>query len=113
MYNSTLSLALALDGGVGGQQHAPAALPPGKTRYPLYKRLGGPQGRSGQVEKISPLSGFEPRTVQPLVSRYTDRAIPAPKHTYIHTHAHTHTHTHIYIYIYMYTTSFRINKSGL
>jgi hypothetical protein len=27
---------------VGGQRHAPAALPPGKTRYPLYRRLGGP-----------------------------------------------------------------------
>jgi len=27
---------------------------PGKTRYPLYRRLGGPQGRSGQVRKISP-----------------------------------------------------------
>jgi hypothetical protein len=24
-------------------------LPPGKTRYPLYRRLGGPQGRSGRV----------------------------------------------------------------
>ena len=51
MYSSTLPLTLALDG-VGGQ-HAPAALPPGKTRYPLYRRLGGPQGRSGQVRKIS------------------------------------------------------------
>jgi hypothetical protein len=40
--------------GVGGQQHAPAALPPGKTRYPLYRRLGVPQGRSGRVRKISP-----------------------------------------------------------
>ena len=29
------------------QQHAPAALyPSGKSRYPLYRRLGGPQGRS-------------------------------------------------------------------
>jgi hypothetical protein len=27
----------------------PAALPPGKTRYPLYRRLDGPQGRSGQM----------------------------------------------------------------
>jgi hypothetical protein len=26
----------------------------GKTRYPLYRRLGGPQSRSGQVRKISP-----------------------------------------------------------
>ena len=25
---------------VGGQRNAPAALPPGKTRYPLYRRLG-------------------------------------------------------------------------
>jgi hypothetical protein len=59
---------------VGGQHHAPAALPPGKTRYPLYSRLGGPHGRSGGVRKISPPSGFDPRTVQPVVSRYTDRA---------------------------------------
>ena len=28
---------------VGGQRHAPAALTPGKTRYPLYRRLGWPQ----------------------------------------------------------------------
>ena len=55
MYSSTLPSTLALDR---------AALPPGKTRYPLYKRLGGPQGRSGQVRKISPPPGFDPRTVQ-------------------------------------------------
>jgi hypothetical protein len=36
---------------VGGQHHAPAALPPGMTRYPLYKKLGGPQDRSGRVLK--------------------------------------------------------------
>jgi len=30
MYSSTLSLNSALDGGVGGQRHAPAALLPGK-----------------------------------------------------------------------------------
>jgi len=43
MISSTLSLTSALDG-VGGQRHAPAALPPGKTRYPLYRRLSEPQG---------------------------------------------------------------------
>jgi hypothetical protein len=43
---------------VGGQHHAPAALPLGKTRYPLYRRLGGPQGRSGRVRKISPPTGI-------------------------------------------------------
>jgi hypothetical protein len=36
-------------GGVGGQHNVPAALPPGKTRYPFYRRLGGPQDRSGRV----------------------------------------------------------------
>ena len=45
---------------------------PGKTRYPLYRRVGGPQGRCGQVRKISPPQGFDPRTVQPVTSRYTD-----------------------------------------
>ena len=34
------------------------SIPPGKTRYPLYRRLGGPQGRSGQVRKISPPTGI-------------------------------------------------------
>jgi len=33
----------------------PRRFTPGKeTRYPLYRRLGGPQGRSGRVRKISP-----------------------------------------------------------
>ena len=63
--------------GVGGIRHAPAALPLGKTRYPLYRRLGGRQGRSGHVQKISPPPGFDPRTVQPIARRYTDYAIPA------------------------------------
>jgi hypothetical protein len=60
-----------------GQRHASAALPPGKSRYPFYSRVGGPQGRSGRVRKISPPPGFDPRTVQPVASRYTDWAIPA------------------------------------
>ena len=33
-------------------------LAPGKTRYPLYRRLGGPQGRSGEVRKFSPPPGL-------------------------------------------------------
>jgi hypothetical protein len=60
---------------MGGQHHALAALPPGKTRYPLYRRLGGSQNRSGCLRKVSPPPGFDPRTVQPVVSRYTDWAI--------------------------------------
>ena len=70
-YSFPLSLTSLLDG-VGGQRHAPAALPPRKTRYPLYRRLGGPQDRSGRVRKISPPPEFDPRTVQPVATRYTD-----------------------------------------
>ena len=57
--------------------------PPGKTRYLLYRMLGGPQGRSRRVQKISPLPGFDPRTDQVVASRYTDGAIPAHKMLYI------------------------------
>ena len=60
---------------VSGQRHAPAALPPGKTRYPMYRSLNGPQGRSGRVRKIFSTAGFDPRTIQPVASRYTDWAI--------------------------------------
>ena len=65
--------------GVGGQHHAPAALPTGKTRYALYRRLGGLQGRSGRARKTSPTPGFDARIVQPVASRYTDLAIAATK----------------------------------
>jgi hypothetical protein len=73
LHSYTLSLTSALDG-VGGQRHASAALPPGKTRNPLYMRFCGPQDRSAQVWKISSPPGFDLRTVQPVVSRYTDWA---------------------------------------
>jgi len=63
--------------GVSGQRHAPADLPPGKTLYPLYRRLGGPQGWSGQVQKIWSPPGFDSQTVQPIASRYTDSSLPA------------------------------------
>jgi len=62
---------------VCGQRHDPAVLPTGKTRYPLYRALGGAQGRSGRVRKIWPLREFDPRTVQPVASHYTDWATPA------------------------------------
>ena len=55
----------------------PRPLYPGKEPpHPLYRSLGGPQGRYGRVRKFSPLQGFEHRTVQSEASRYTDYAIP-------------------------------------
>jgi hypothetical protein len=47
-YSSTLSLTSALDGGGRSTPH-PGHFTRGKARYPLYRRLGGPQGLSGQV----------------------------------------------------------------
>jgi len=65
---------MALEGGEGSASRTGRCLPSGKTRYPLYRRLGGAQGRSGQVRKISSPPGFDPRTVQHVASRYTDYA---------------------------------------
>jgi len=47
-----------------------------KTRYELYRRLGGPQGRFGRERKTSPTPGFDPRKAMPVESRYSDHAIP-------------------------------------
>jgi hypothetical protein len=54
------------------------SLPPGKNWYPLYRRLGGPQGRFGRTENIAP-PGFDHRTVHSVVSRYTDWATRSTK----------------------------------
>jgi hypothetical protein len=63
--------------GVGGQRHASTAIPRGMTPYSLYMKLGRPQGRSGQVRKISTPPGFDPRNVQPVASRCSDCVSPA------------------------------------
>jgi hypothetical protein len=60
--------------GVGSQCYTLAALPLGKTQYPLYRRLGGPQDHRGWEWKISPPLGKDPWTIQPVASRYTDYA---------------------------------------
>ena len=43
---------------MGNQRHAPAALPKGIMRYPLYWKLGVPQGRSEPTRKIAPPTGI-------------------------------------------------------
>jgi hypothetical protein len=49
-------------------------IPPGKTQYPLYRRLGGPQGLSGWVQKISPPPGFDPGAFH-LISARSKRCV--------------------------------------
>jgi hypothetical protein len=60
--------------GEGSASRPGRFLTPEKTRYPVYRRLGGSQSLVGQVRKISPPPGFVPRTVQPVASHYTDWA---------------------------------------
>jgi hypothetical protein len=49
---------------VGGQLHAPTVLPFGKSPfYPLDRRVGGPQsrsGRGGEEKNSQPPPGIEP-----------------------------------------------------
>ena len=61
--------------GVGGQRHAPAALP---WERPGTHCIGGwvdPRAGLDGCGKSRPPPGFDPRTVQPVASRYTDWAI--------------------------------------
>ena len=77
VYICTLSLTSALYGG-GWSTPRPSRFTTGEvTRYALYGRVGGPQGRSGRVRKNSPPPEFDPRTVQPVASRYIDYVTPA------------------------------------
>ena len=77
MYGSTLSLTSALDGDGWSTARTGRFTPGQETRYPLYKTPDGPQGRSGQVQKILLPPELDPRAVQPVAGRYTDYAIPA------------------------------------
>ena len=51
------------------------------NQYPLYRRLGWPQGMSGWLEKISSTSGLGPQTAHPVASCYTDYNIPQSIYT--------------------------------
>ena len=48
-YSSTSSMTTTLEGGEWSAARLGRTLPPGKTRYPFHRRLGGPQGRSGRA----------------------------------------------------------------
>ena len=60
---------------VRGQRHAPAALYP-RERPGTHCTGGwvGPRAGLDRCEKSRPPPGFDPRSVQPVASRYTDYA---------------------------------------
>jgi len=62
-------MTAAVEGGEWSAARPGRNLSPGENRYPLYRRLGGPQGRSGQVENLDP-TGIRSRNVQHVDSRY-------------------------------------------
>jgi hypothetical protein len=56
--------------GVGGQRHAPAAFTPGKDPVPIVQEAGLAPGPVWiGAENLTP-PGSNPRTVQPIGSRY-------------------------------------------
>jgi len=50
-YSSKTSV---LEGGEWSAARPGHTLLPGKAQYPLYRRLGGPQGQSGRAENLAP-----------------------------------------------------------
>jgi len=78
------SMTATLQGSEWSAARPGRTLPPEKTRYPFYRRLGGLQGRSGRVENFDP-TGIRSRTVQPVVSRYTDWGTRPAKVTFLKT----------------------------
>jgi len=59
---------------VRGQRHVPAAPYPGKKPVPIAQGAGWDSGPVWTgAENLAP-PGFDPRTVQPIGSRYTDYA---------------------------------------
>jgi hypothetical protein len=65
--------------GVGGQRHAPADLTPGKDPVPILQEVGWASGPVGVIAENLALPVFDPRTFQPVASRYTDWATLGPE----------------------------------
>jgi len=61
-------MTAALEGGEWSAARPGRTLALGETGYRFYRRLGGPQGRSGRAEILVP-NGIRSRNVQAVVSR--------------------------------------------
>ena len=71
---------------MGGKRHALGALPP--EERPGTRCIGAwvsPRAGLDECGKSHPPPGFDPRTVQPVASRYIERAIPVHPQTGIAT----------------------------
>ena len=70
------SMTAALEGGEWSAARPGLTLPPGKTQYPLYRRLAVPQGRSGRTEDLV-ATGIRSRTVQHVAQSLYRLSYPA------------------------------------
>ena len=94
-----------LEGGEWSAARLGRTLPPGKTRYPFYRRLGGPQGRSGRAENLVP-TGIRSRTVQPVAQSLYQLSYPVLN---ISTEQNVWKENgNILIFIYPYVSSVRL-----
>ena len=74
------SVFTQLEGGEWSAARLGRTLPPRKTRYPFYRKLGGPQGQSGLADYLVPIR-IRSRTVQPVVKSLYRLSYPAHKET--------------------------------
>ena len=66
-----------------------------QSRYPLYRRLDGPQGRFRRLQKIWPLpTAVDPRTVEPVERPYTDTL-----HALLRTDFYRHVQLGVFVYL--------------
>jgi len=71
-------MTTALEGGKWSAARPGRTLPSGKIQYAFYRRLGGPQGRSGWAENLVP-TGIRSRTVQSVAQLLYRLSYPAHK----------------------------------
>jgi hypothetical protein len=69
-------MTAALEGDEWSAARPDHTLHPGKSRYPFYRRLGGPQGRSAGAENLVP-TGILSRTVQSVAQSPYRLSYPA------------------------------------
>ena len=101
----------------GGAVHGtPRPLYSPEIVYKLYRRLGGPQGRYGQVRKTMTPSGFDPRNIQFITSRYSDYKIPAHICRCIFMIVYVCVYVFLFVYEYAHTMSIclcvKLNNAG-
>ena len=84
------SMTTAPEGGEWSAARPGLTLLLGKTRYPFYRRVVRPQGRSGREEKLVP-TGIRSRTVQTVAQSLYRLSYPAHNCLqYFTTNNHSH-----------------------